>query len=191
MASGTLKTPGWILRSLPPPQFSSFSSHIQKTSAFINAPTRLLGGPCALCGANPPRPLQFFMRWHDCMVHGKAMSSLKLGTLGARHPSQSPQLAAKESTMDVDALKMRSKSALQASGVSRYNATLFWSVLASICVSEAEALTYERGGHFLHSTNVFLRARSRHTCHWKHVLPSSQCAYGTLTVTKSRALSQL
>ena len=76
------------------------------------------------------------------MVHGKTMSSLKLGTLGARHPSQSPQLAAKESTMD-DALKMRSKSALQASGVSRYNATRFWSVLASICVSEAEALTYE------------------------------------------------
>ena len=70
------------------------------------------GGPCALCGANPPRPLQFFMRWHDCMVHGKAMRSLKLGTLGARHPSQSPQLAAKESTMDADALKMRSKSAL-------------------------------------------------------------------------------
>ena len=89
--------------------------------------------------------------------------------------------------MDADALKMRSKSALQASGVSRYNATRFWSVLASICVSEAEALTYERGGHFVHSINVFYRARSRHTRHWKHVLPSSQCAYGTLTVTKSPA----
>ena len=50
------------------------------------------------------------------MVHGKAMSSLKLGTLGARHPSQSPQLAAKESTMDADALKMPSKSALRGSG---------------------------------------------------------------------------
>ena len=47
-------------------------------------------------GARP----QFFMRWHDCMVHGKAMSSLKLGTLGARPSSQSPQLAAKESTME-------------------------------------------------------------------------------------------
>ena len=53
-----------------------------------------------MCGANPPRPLQFFMRWHDCMVRGKAMSSLKLGTLGARPPSQSPQLATKESTME-------------------------------------------------------------------------------------------
>ena len=43
---------------------------------------------------------QFFMRRHDCMMHGKAMSSLRLGTLGARPPSQSPQLAAKESTME-------------------------------------------------------------------------------------------
>ena len=40
------------------------------------------------------------MRWHDCIVHGKAMSSLKLGTLGAKPPPQSPQLATKESTVE-------------------------------------------------------------------------------------------
>ena len=90
-----------------------------------------------------------------------------------------------------DALKMRSKSALQASGVSQHNATRFWSVLASICVSEAEALTYERGGHFVHSINVFYCARSHHTRHWKHAFRSSQCTYGMLTVTEPRALSQL
>ena len=58
-------------------------------------------GGLAPCAEPTPRDLlQFFMRWHDCMVHGKAMSSLKLGTLGARHPPQSPQLATKESTME-------------------------------------------------------------------------------------------
>ena len=56
---------------------------------------RVLTSP-AKRGARP----QFFMRWQDCMAHGKTMSSLKLGTLGARHPPQSPQLATKESTME-------------------------------------------------------------------------------------------
>ena len=141
------------------------------------------GGPCALCGANPPRPLQFFIRWHDCMVHGKAMSSLKLGTLGARHPSQSPQLAAKESTMDPDALKMRSKSALRASGMTMQtcNATRFWSVLASICVSEAEALTYEREGHFTHSTDIFCAPEVA-----IHVIGSMYCGHPSALMVRSR-----
>ena len=43
---------------------------------------------------------QLFMRWHDCVVHGKVMSYLRLGTPGARPPPQSPQLAAKESTIE-------------------------------------------------------------------------------------------
>ena len=34
------------------------------------------------------------------MMHGKTISSLRLGTLGARNPPQSPQLATKESTME-------------------------------------------------------------------------------------------
>ena len=34
------------------------------------------------------------------MVHGKAMSSLRLGTLAARPPPQPPQLALKHSTME-------------------------------------------------------------------------------------------
>ena len=67
---------------------------------------RVLTSPEAR-GARP----QFFMRWHDCMVHGKAMSSLKLGTLGARPPSQSFQLAAKESTMEEHKLKEKWHSA--------------------------------------------------------------------------------
>ena len=44
--------------------------------------------------------LQFFMRRHDCMVHGTAMSSLRLGTLGARPAPQSPQVSAKESKVE-------------------------------------------------------------------------------------------
>ena len=56
---------------------------------------RVLTSP-AKRGARP----QFFMRWHDCMVNDKAMSSLRLDTLGARPAPQSPQLAAKESTME-------------------------------------------------------------------------------------------
>ena len=146
-----------------------------------------------MCGANPPRPLQFFMRWHDCMVHGKAMSSLKLGTLGARPPSQSFQLAAKESTMDADALKMRSKR-LYEQVVSRCNATRFWSVLASICVSEAEALTYEREGHFTYSAGKSCAPEVA-----IHVIGSMYCGHPsatvclmvTLTVMESCVLSQL
>ena len=42
----------------------------------------------------------FFLRQHDCMVHGKAMSSLSIATSGARPSPQSPQLATKESTME-------------------------------------------------------------------------------------------
>ena len=34
------------------------------------------------------------------MVHGKAMSSLRLDTLGAKPPPQSPQLAMKDSNME-------------------------------------------------------------------------------------------
>jgi hypothetical protein len=129
------------------------------------------------------------------MVHGKAMSSLKLGTLGARHPSQSPQLAAKESTMDADALKMRSKSALRASGITDAMPPRFWSELASICVSEAEALTYEREGHFSHYTSVFCAPKVA-----AHVIGSMYCgrpsafmvrSRSRVTVTESDALSQL
>ena len=48
------------------------------------------------CGAHP----HFLMMRHDCIVHGKAMSSLRLDTLGARSPPQSLQLAAKDSTIE-------------------------------------------------------------------------------------------
>ena len=42
----------------------------------------------------------FFLRRHGCMVHRKAMSSFRLGNLGARPTPQSAQLAVKESTME-------------------------------------------------------------------------------------------
>ena len=75
--------------------------------------------------------------------------------------------------------------------VSGCNATRFWSVLASICVSEAEALTYEREGHFAHSTDVFCAPEVA-----IHVIGSMYCGHPsalmvTLTVTESYALSQL
>ena len=54
---------------------------------------------------------QFFMRRHDCMVHGKAMSSLRLGTLGARPAPHSHQVSAKESTMEEQKLKEKWYSA--------------------------------------------------------------------------------
>ena len=43
---------------------------------------------------------QFFMRPQHCMVHGKAMSSLRLGTLGARPPPPPHQVSAKESKVE-------------------------------------------------------------------------------------------
>ena len=100
MASGTLKTPGWILRSLPPPQFSSFSSAYKRHLLSYLCSNRGRGA-LAPCAEPTPRVLlQFFMRWQDCMLHGKVMSSLRLGTPAARPPPPPPQLAVKQSTME-------------------------------------------------------------------------------------------
>ena len=44
---------------------------------------------------------QLSTRRCDYMMHGQGVSSLRLGTLGARPPPQSPQLATKDSTMEM------------------------------------------------------------------------------------------
>ena len=88
---------------------------------------RVLTSP-AKRGARP----QFFMRWHDCMVHGKTMSSLRLGTLGARHPPQSPQLATKESTTEEHRRRMKRQGAHRQFFIKRHDCMVHGKAMSSL-----------------------------------------------------------
>ena len=77
------------LGASPPPQ----SPHLAAKESTIEEHTQQMKKRGALRQS-------FFVTQHGCIVHGKVMSYLRLGTPGARPPPQSPQLAAKGSTIE-------------------------------------------------------------------------------------------